>query len=695
MRRSCLSAPCSWLELDGPGLGSIPSSHRSRSHCTACKGGSLGLLARMPFTRSLAVSQAWQAEFQRHNRPNALPWRPLSAAEFQQQAKRCHHKAAGADGWTGEEVRHWPTAIWQLYATLWQRWLEAQAFPRLWQCYLQVHSPKDKPDPGLGLEVSLLRPLVLEPILCRIASSAWAKRSDTRQWQQQWAPPGAHGGFERRGVHTAVYRLHKAYEKCYGLLSLDYSKCFDYVHPTCATHALAQLGMPQPMVDLCRFQWGHQQRYLSLQNCYDAVPAVVQSSLPQGDALSPMGLNALMWAPVQAFRQAEPSAELCVYLDDRNVVVKDHDQLHRTLAFWHRWTSQLGLRENCAKQRFLARSKLASEEVTASGILPVVATLRVLGVDFRTRINGKDRPTHQQRRQVAEARAKRIALLPLTFAHKCALLRQHVVPVAVWGTWLVHRAHGTWSKLQSHLARTLCAYSSQPSNDLVAILQGHSLDLQFMAHSQTVSMWARLFQQGYATIAARAIQGTWQYAAWQHLKDLGWQLRPQGHWTHSDLPRERISWHMPLPRLKHMMRAAWRRQRFQAWKQSARRDASVCAQVQYSEARVRQAYRLWNSTCGHGRAVMTGSIVSPARMQVSRMGEALAFCPFCRSPAVADWKHCAWECVTFQASRPRRPVDAMQLTLGWPCAGASPQQNVLVLDHLASVRKQLVQYRCA
>ena len=58
-----------------------------------------------------------------------------------------------------------------------------------------------------------------------------------------------------------------------------------------------------------------------------------------------MSLNAFLWAPVQAFRQAEPSAELCVYLDDRNVVVAGPDPLQRTLAFWHRWASQLGLRE--------------------------------------------------------------------------------------------------------------------------------------------------------------------------------------------------------------------------------------------------------------------------------------------------------------------------------------------------------------
>ena len=149
-------------------------------------------------------------------------------------------------------------------------------------------------------------------------------------------------------------------------------------------------------------------------------------------------------------------------------------------------------RKNFAKRKFLAGGKRASEKVSASGIVPVVFTLRVLGVDFCTRINGKDRPASAKKASSGSKSKTRCSPSP------------HLRP-------------------QVRAPETAC-------HDLVAILQGRSLDLQFMARSQTVSMWARLFQQGYANVAARAIQGTWQYAAWQHLKDLGrllWTLDAQ------------------------------------------------------------------------------------------------------------------------------------------------------------------------
>ncbi|CAE7343607.1 hypothetical protein AK812_SmicGene40506 [Symbiodinium microadriaticum] len=87
-------------------------------------------------------------------------------------------------------------------------------------------------------------------------------------------------------------------------------------------------------------------------------------------------------------------------------------------------------------------------------------------------------------------------------------LRQLVVPVAVWGTWFVHGAASTWRQLQQRLLGVLYDGGKYPASpDLIALLQGHSLDFQFMADYQTISMWAKLVQLGRARWQPSAMRG--------------------------------------------------------------------------------------------------------------------------------------------------------------------------------------------
>ena len=281
---------------------------------------------------------------------------------------------------------------------------------------------------------------------------------------------------------------------------------------------------------------------------------------------------------------------------------------------------------------------------------------------------------------------------------KCQMLTHLVVPVAVWGTWLTDSAKGSWTKLQQSVAGALYAASSQRSLDLTALLQGHSLDLQFMAHCQTISLWARLCQQGLAVASwqARAVQGPCQYAV--HAKELGWVINRAHDWHHPSLPGQHIRWGraMSIGHLKHLLRASWRRGRFESWQSKSWRDATACAAITYEDARVRLAHMQWNFTCGHGRSVLMGGVVSPARMQASQTGSAIRWCPFFREAVVPDWAHCVWACNAFSRTQPARPpADALRSVLGWPYVHATSLHNRAVLDHLATVCKDFVAYRCA
>ena len=141
--------------------------------------------------------------------------------------------------------------------------------------------------------------------------------------------------------------------------------------------------------------------------------------------------------------------------------------------------------------------------------------------------------------------------------------------------------------------------NSPASPDLRALLQGHSLDFQFMADCTTISMWAKLVQLGRARWQPSAMRGTWQYAVAARLKSMGWHLQPDSSWTHQAVPRQCISWvrNLQIDRIKRLLREAWRFERFAAWQASGRLDAVAAANTTFQTARIKKAWQLWNWPC--------------------------------------------------------------------------------------------------
>ena len=69
----------------------------------------------------------------------------------------------------------------------------------------------------------------------------------------------------------------------------------------------------------------------------------------------------------------------------------------------------------------------------------------------------------------------------------------------------------------------------------------------------------------------------------------------------------------------------------------------------------------------HGRAVLTGAIVSDARFDIMQ-SKPIECCQWCSTAAIPDWNHLAWHCTGFRATRQglRVPHDNLQRVLGWP-----------------------------
>ena len=111
--------------------------------------------------------------------------------------------------------------------------------------------------------------------------------------------------------------------------------------------------------------------------------------------------------------------------------------------------------------------------------------------------------------------------------------------------------------------------------------------------------------------------------------------------------------------------------------------------VQYDEGRLKSTRTLFRTQDTHGRAVMTGAVVSDARLHVI-LNEEMQSCTWCETEEVATWAHSAWSCSAFEETRLTQPDDAMQRVLGWPCG--SPLDHA-VITHLSRVRQSLLHRR--
>lgn len=283
-----------------------------------------------------------------------LDWEPLQPDELQTVAKGNRGAAAGMSGWTGRELADWPTGAWKTAASMLNDFIEV---PEVWGEFRQVllrkaDANKHKHKDG-ATEVKDLRPMSIECGVLRTVATAIAKRSSTREWTRRWATKSMAGGIPGRGVGDGVLGLDLALSKTKGVLvSLDLAKAFDYCMPSLAIKCMVKLGMNQQVAGLCRHVWMNQKRYLQIDTDMKTTLVRVCASLPQGDAFSPMALNAIMVAPTAAIEHRMNDAEvMATYLDDRSFVTETAAKAKELTTEWQKWGDSLGLKETSRRPR--------------------------------------------------------------------------------------------------------------------------------------------------------------------------------------------------------------------------------------------------------------------------------------------------------------------------------------------------------
>ena len=247
----------------------------------------------------------------------------------------------------------------------------------------------------------------------------------------------------------------------------------------------------------------------------------------------------------------------------------------------------------------------------------------------------------------------------------------------------VHSSSDWWS-----------AYSG--FSQFLFLLAGHGLHLGFAAGCDAFLHLASLVRQQPRPWPAASARGTWLGTVRSWLQTLKWREEGGWRWSHPNVDFV-IDWSRAISddiksKEQHALRETWRRQQFQLFLDSGRRDATATHGSEYCESRckiVRQTFQL-SST--HMRACLIGAVVSDARFdKIIHPHADPSLCSWCDSGTVPTWHHLAWECAAFASTRCETPLDSLQRVLGWPSGQSVADGKVLA--HLGSVREKILD-RC-
>eukprot|EP00438_Fugacium_kawagutii_P007004 Skav208849 [mRNA] locus=scaffold1839:65559:76580:+ [translate_table: standard] len=444
--------------------------------------------------------------------------------EFTDAARRARGSSAGCDGWTGTALSVMPAEAFTTFLILVRRWRSQNVWPSAWTHLRQVHLRKV---PGLGpVKSKDLRPIAVMSVWYRALMITVSRRPSTQQWLLQVAPDACHGGLAGRSITTAVGGLLPALEAGQTAIALDYKKCFDMLRPDLVLAHLTLHRWPPSLISLLRHTWPGQKRWMELGHLSCAEHVQVDSSMPQGDPLSPLGLIVSLAEATQAV--SSTGIRQSVFLDDRVLVAPTVRQAQQGQRLWKHWSSQLGLVENDDKVVVLAQDAFQRHARCRAGVPSdrLQSQLRLLGVDFVSKCCSSDMgAANQERFEKFIGIANRLSRAPVPIKVRSALYRTRVIPKASFGWW--------WSPFPVKAKNSLFAIykkigyvQKMCSRDVRLLLEGHILCPEFQALSALI----REFRK--ATSFGMPLAGSWLERITSSLTDMGWQRSSPTTWEH-------------------------------------------------------------------------------------------------------------------------------------------------------------------
>lgn len=449
-------------------------------------------------------------------------------------------------------------------------------------------------------------------------------------------------------------------------------------------------------MDALQSVW-HQERWFCFRREYLPSPTFVSTSIPQGDAISPLTLLALLTGLTgRVLQSCSVPHKLATFLDDRNLVAKTPEQVAELWQTWNQLSPRVGLSENLSKVQVVPRKKSFIPRLIRAGFEThhIAESARVLGVDFTARLGAACRPSRDARLEDAKCRIHPIGLLPVSVNFKAHLVKTLAVSKATWGAWLCPISS---KPLLTSIRQVTGGQHIAGSPNLFFLLAGHGLHLGFAAGCHAFLHLASLVRQQPRPWPAASARGTWLGTVRSWLQTLKWREEGGWRWSHPNVDFV-IDWSRAISddiksKEQHALRETWRRQQFQLFLDSGRRDATATHGSEYCESRCKIVRQTFQSSSTHMRACLIGAVVSDARFdKIIHPHADPSLCSWCDSGTVPTWHHLAWECAAFASTRCETPLDSLQRVLGWP-SGQSVAFDGKVLAHLGSVREKILDRR--
>ena len=587
----------------------------------------------------------------------------------------------GPDFWTAEEIQAFPPQICTMFCNITETWEKHGKIPSGLTYSRQINLPKPGKVTQGTTQVADLRPITIYSLWYRWWSSTWAKSSVVRKWRAERFPQNIIGGAGSPGTEQLASQLCDDLQH-YGFLgSLDYSQCYDHVHPSLATAALKQLGLPQGLTQVLHFQWMRQKRYLSWNNYVDPTPLRSSESIPQGDPLSPLALNAIMLAGFNYTQRSYITEERCtqmIYMDDRTIIATSAQQLLNTIDAWQQFSTAIALKENQNKLQITyhtnqQKTRLLQQLQSRPHLHnKVTNTATILGVCTTGSKQRQLTPKETQRFDQAITTCNKIKALPTNHNIKMDTARATAVSKAAYGWVAKSPPKNKQTELNKAIRATSTAFKAASPHMYRMLTGGNKILEVVIGVRQTLLMATRYHSE----------QRTPQYMntsilykeAKQFLQNTGWQQQQANHlWHHPEL---RTSWNLrhmhdkeARKHLAHLLREAWRCVQWKQFQNSSRRDAAMFHEIPYDSHRVQAAREATGKAAGATLSILLGAAISPAaykaRKDISPHIQQ-GLCTHCQK-ALGTHNHMFWVC----RQRPQQlkdvlPADIFQKRFGWP-----------------------------
>lgn len=627
----------------------------------------------------------------------AVNWQPPTLQEFCQAAKAVKG-AAGPDHWSSSEIRNLPTDCHMLMGRLFLRFLDTGCLPQQLKESRQVNLPKPGKIQNHQIDVAQTRPISVMSVFWRLFASAWINTASLQQFREAYIVDEVAGTRGGLGASDLAALLQNEYTNGGFLTSLDYTRCFDSLHPAITTTMWSTLGIPQQLCQLVHQAWGQHTRYVQWNQHTHDPPCQVSQGTPQGCPFAPFALNCWMAAgfhQVQSATRQQGLQPTClqIYMDDRTFHSRSLSTALLQVDLWRTWSSEVGLQENQNKIQIsgktAAQQHLVVQHCPAAWIRNEVQFLGVTSTSTGRRRNAQ---TEDDRLKKALLRCQLLDAAKLDFSSLMRHFHKLVVPLMVYGWCSKKPTQRDSDRVFNKL--TLASHTCRMANNKIRkAIYGGGLHLEAVWGTHLFRTVARLRSRGKLSWHNRAGSCVGLLRRW--LKTQQWtEVRPwiwQSGRTQLHLDMGEIA------RSCHLVRQQWRQQQFLGWLHGHRHEAHQLLE-QYTEPQLLEFFNEinWEATrvalmngSAAERSVLLGAVTSPLWLHRGGHRNETGCCPWCDEPG--HWMHMAWACQSRPSAvaQPRNPLEAR---FGWQSnrrhAVLQHRQNA-VLQHLASIQQEL------